>query len=611
MASNIEDYALVGDLHTAALIGRDGSLDWLCLPHFDSPACFAALLGDDGAGRWRIAPVGAGPASRRRYAGDTLILETEWDNGDGAVRLIDFMPPRGDAADVVRIVEGVRGTVAVRTDLTLRFDYGHVVPWIRHVPHGLTAIAGPDAVWLHTDVPLDHRDQIITATFTVNAGDRIPFVLTHRPSYLAQPEPASPEDALRVTRRFWEDWIGRHTYDGPWPDAVRRSLILLKALTYVPTGGIVAAATTSLPEQLGGPRNWDYRYCWLRDATFTLQALLGTGYVAEAKAWREWLLRAVAGDPADLQIMYALNGTRRLTESTLDWLPGYQGASPVRVGNAAAAQFQLDVWGEVLDGLHLGRAAGIAPTDDAWDVQRALVDYLEGNWQQPDNGLWEVRGPRRQFVHSKVMAWAGLDRVVTAVEKSGLDGPVDRWRATRDAIHADVCAHGYDPQRNTFTQYYGSEALDAALLLIPRTGFLPYDDPRVAGTVEAVRKELCQDGFLLRYRPDHDNVDGLPGTEGAFLACTFWLVDALHAIGRTDEARAQLERLLALRNDVGMLSEEYDPGTKRQLGNTPQAFSLVGLVNAARHLGGANTRTAASAGQPAPSIANRPGGAAT
>jgi GH15 family glucan-1,4-alpha-glucosidase len=587
VSSTIEDYALIGDLHTAALIGRDGSVDWLCLPRFDSPACFAALLGEPGNGRWRIAPHGAGAATRRRYAGDTLILQTEWDTGDGVVRLTDFMPPRGEAADIVRIVEGVTGTVDMRFELTLRFDYGHVVPWVRHHEHGITAIAGPDAVWLRTGVPLHSHDRVTVAEFTVTAGQRETFVLTHQQSHLPPPKPAQPEQALRDTRRFWEDWSARHTYDGPYADAVRRSLILLKALTYAPTGGIVAAATTSLPEQFGGSRNWDYRYCWLRDATFTLQALLGTGYVAEAAAWRGWLLRAVAGDPADLQIMYGLDGTRRLPESMLDWLPGYQDASPVRVGNAAVRQFQLDVWGEVLDGLHLSREAGIATTGDGWDVQRALIEFLEDHWREPDNSLWEVRGPRRHFVHSKVMAWVGFDRAITAVEKHGLDGPADRWRAVRDAIHADVCAHGFDPERNTFTQYYGSTGLDAALLLLPRVGFLPYDDPRVVGTIEAVRNELSQDGFLLRYRPGHDTDDGLPGTEGAFLACTFWLVEALHSLGRRDEADEMFRRLLTLRNDVGMLAEEYDPVTARQMGNTPQAFSLVGLVNAARRLGGA------------------------
>jgi GH15 family glucan-1,4-alpha-glucosidase len=506
------------------------------------------------------------------------------------------MPPRGEAADVVRIVEGIEGEVAMRTDLVLRLDYGRVVPWVRRQGPDLAAIAGPDAVWLRTDVRLHGSDRKTAGDFTVRAGEKVPFVLTHQLSHLPRPRPTDPFEALAGTQRFWRDWIGRSDYDGRWPHEVRRSLLLLKALTYAPTGGILAAATTSLPEQLGGPRNWDYRFCWLRDATFTLQALLGTGYVAEAKAWREWLLRAVAGDPADLQIMYGLDGTRRLPEYTLDWLGGYHGSAPVRAGNAAAGQLQLDVWGEVLDGLHLAREAGIATTDAAWDLQRALLDFLEGNWQQPDNSLWEVRGDRRQFVHSKVMAWAGFDRAVTAVERHGLDGPVERWRAVRDEIHAEVCAKGFDDGRNTFTQSYGSAALDAATLLIPRVGFLPGTDPRVVGTVEAVQRELSQDGFLLRYRPEHDNVDGLPGGEGVFLACTFWLVDALHAIGREDEAEQLFERLLGLRNDVGLLSEEYDPAAGRQLGNTPQAFSLVGLVNSARLLSGTATRTSADAG---------------
>jgi GH15 family glucan-1,4-alpha-glucosidase len=597
VTSRIEDYALIGDLHTAALIGRDGSVDWLGLPRFDSPACFAALLADHDAGHWRIAPAGADTATRRRYRGDTLILETVWETPDGTVRVVDFMPPRGEAADIVRIVHGVTGRVTMRIRLRLRFDYGSITPWVRHSERHHAAIAGPDAAWLHSDVVLEHHDRTLTGEFTVAAGDQVAFVLTHQLSHLPRPQPVHPRHALVATEQFWQDWISHCTYDGPYTDAVRRSLILLKALTYAPTGGILAAATTSLPEQIGGPRNWDYRYCWLRDATFTLQALLGTGYVAEAKAWREWLLRAAAGDPADLQIMYGLDGTRRLTESTLDWLPGYENSGPVRVGNAAAQQFQLDVWGEVLDGLHLARDAGIAATDAGWDLQRALVDFLESNWREPDNGLWEVRGPRRHFVHSKVMAWAGLDRAVTAVERHGLDGPVDRWRATRAQIHADVCAYGYDPGRNTFTQFYGSHGLDAALLLLPRVGFLPYDDPRIVGTVDAIGKELCTDGFLLRYQPQRDdNVDGLPGPEGAFLACTFWLADALHATGRTDEARDLFEALLDLRNDVGMLAEEYDPVNRRHLGNTPQAFSLVGLVNAARHLSGSSTRTSDSPG---------------
>ncbi|MGW4115966.1 glycoside hydrolase family 15 protein [Actinosynnema sp. NPDC004786] len=594
MPSPIEDYALLGDLQTAALVGRDGSVDWLCLPAFDSPACFAALLHDESAGRWLLAPATGGPATRRRYRGDSLVLESEWDTPDGTVRVIDCMPPRGEAADLVRVVEGVSGSVPMRMDLRLRFDYGGVVPWVRHHDGALAAVAGPDSVWLEAGVPVHGHDLTTTAEFEVRAGQRVPFVLTHTASHLPRPHAVDPEQAVLDTEDFWRGWIGRCTYNGPWSEAVRRALVTLKALTYAPTGGIVAAATTSLPEQWGGPRNWDYRYCWLRDATFTLQALLGTGFVAEARAWREWLVRAVAGDPAKLQIMYGIDGRRRLPEQTVPWLSGYEGASPVRVGNAAADQFQLDVWGEVLDGLHLAREAGLHTSDTAWDLQRALLDYLEGHWDDPDNGLWEVRGPRRHFVHSKVMAWAGLDRAVHTVENHGLDGPVDRWRQVRDRIHADVCEQGFDAERGTFTQFYGSEGLDASLLLIPRVGFLPWDDPRVRGTVDAVRRELCEDGFVLRYRTDADGgVDGLPGTEGAFLACTFWLVDALHGTGRADEARELFERLLGLRNDVGLLSEEYDPATGRHMGNTPQAFSMEGLVNTARRLGGASTSTSA------------------
>ncbi|MEQ0565519.1 glycoside hydrolase family 15 protein [Amycolatopsis sp. NEAU-NG30] len=591
----IEDYALLGDLHTAALLSRDGAIDWLCLPRFDSPACFAALLHDERAGTWRLAPAGGGPATRRAYRGDSLVLSSEWDTPDGTVRVLDFMPPRGEAADVVRIVEGVSGRVPMRMLLRLRFDYGHVTPWVHHEDGDFAAVAGPDAIWLRTPVPLHGEDLATHAEFTVAAGDRVPFVLTHRASHLPRPRHVDAETALRDTEGFWADWAGRCRYDGAWPDAVRRALVTLKGLTYAPTGGILAAATTSLPEQIGGPRNWDYRYCWLRDATFTLQALIGTGYHEEARAWREWLVRAVAGDPADLQIMYGIDGSRRLPESTLDWLAGYEGSAPVRVGNAAADQFQLDVWGEVLDGLHLVREAGIATSHTAWDLQRALLDFLEGHWDKPDNSLWEVRGPRRHFVHSKVMAWAGVDRAVRTVERHGLDGPSGRWRALRDRIHDDVCTHGYDAGRGTFTQFYGSRGLDAALLLIPRVGFLPASDPRVAGTVEAVRTELAHDGFVSRYDPSADGgVDGLPGGEASFLACSFWLADALHGIGRTAEARDLFERLLGLRNDVGLLAEEYDTRLRRQVGNTPQAFSMVGLVNTARHLSGASTTTDAT-----------------
>jgi GH15 family glucan-1,4-alpha-glucosidase len=590
MAGRIEDYGLIGDLQTAALVGRDGAIDWLCLPRFDSPACFAALL-DDGdaadAGSWRLAPASGESCTRRQYRGDTLVLETEWETGGGTVRVLDFMPPRGEAPDVIRIVEGVSGRVRMRTELRLRFDYGHVVPWVRRVDGEIDGIAGPDAVWLDTPVHLDHDQQRIAGEFEVSAGDRVPFVLTYAASHEPRPRRFDPDDALSDTIAFWTGWMSRCTYSGRWEKAVRRSVITLKALTYSPTGGIVAAATTSLPEDIGGSRNWDYRFCWLRDATFTLQALLGTGYVREARAWRDWLLRAVAGDPADLRIMYALDGSRRIPEYELPWLSGYEHSAPVRVGNAAAQQFQLDVWGEVLDGLHLARQAGMDSTADAWDLQRALLDFLEGHWQEPDNSLWEVRGPRRPFVHSKVMAWAGVDRAVQAVERHGLEGPADDWRKLRQEIHDDVCEHGYDADRGTFTQFYGSHGLDAALLLIPRVGFLPWDDDRVIGTVHAVRTELDEDGFLLRYRPDADGgVDGLPGHEGAFLACTFWLADALAGIHETDEAEKLFTRLLALRNDLGLLSEEYDVRARRQVGNTPQAFSHVGLVNTARHLSG-------------------------
>lgn len=585
----IEDYALLGDMQTAALVGRNGEIDWLCLPRFDSPACFAALLGGPEAGSWRLAPTGEGPVSRRRYRNDSLVLESEWDTPSGTVRVIDFMPPRGVAADVVRIVEGVRGRVPMHMSLRLRFDYGHVVPWVRRSPDGISAIAGPDAVWLHTPVDTHGRDLCTFADFEIAAGQRIPFVITHRLSHLPQPDPVDPFQALADTENWWNKWMADFRYDGRWRSEVRRSVMLLKALTYAPTGGILAAATTSLPEQLGGSRNWDYRYCWLRDATFTLQALVGTGFVTEARAWREWLVRAVAGDPARLQIMYGLDGRRRLTETTLPWLAGYAGSQPVRVGNAAADQFQLDVWGEVLDGLHLARESGLQADDIAWDVQRALLDFLEGHWQLPDNSLWEVRGPQRHFVHSKVMAWAGVDRAVRTVEKHGLPGPLDTWRNLRDTIHREVCERGFDSVRNTFTQSYDSHELDAALLLLPRVGFLAWDDPRIVGTVDAVQDQLCRDGFVLRYRPQHSD-DGLPGTEGAFLACSFWLADALSGIGRADAATDLFERLLSLRNDVGMLSEEYDTESGQQVGNTPQAFSLVGLINTARQLSGHSTR---------------------
>ncbi len=580
----IEDYALLGDLQTAALVGRDGSIDWLCLPAFDSPACFAALLGDAENGHWRIAPASGGSCHSRQYRDDSLVLDTVWRTPDGEVRVTDFMPPRGQAPDVVRIVEGVRGAVPMRSELRLRFDYGAILPWVRHTGSDFSALAGPDAVWLEAPVPLQGRDNATFADLTVRAGDRVGFVLTWQPSHLPRPDHVDPFEALSGTEYFWREWMAQCTYAGRWPEPVRRSLSTLKALTYAPTGGLVAAATTSLPEKIGGVRNWDYRYCWLRDASFTLQALLTNGFLAEARAWREWLLRAVAGDPSKLQIMYSVTGQRRLPELELPWLAGYEDSRPVRVGNGAADQLQLDVWGEVLDCLDAARAQGLAGTEDGWALQAAFMDFLEGAWRQPDNGLWEIRGPRQQFVHSKVLAWVAADRMVRAVESSRLEGPVDRWRAMRADIHREVCAKGYDAERNTFTQYYGSRGLDAALLLLPVLGFLPGTDPRVVGTVDAVRRELTEDGFVVRYRPETEGVDGLPGSEGAFVMCTFWLADALALTGRVGEATDLFERMVSLRNDVGLLSEEYDPVSGRQLGNTPQAFSHVALVNTAVHL---------------------------
>ena len=583
----IEDYALVGDLHSAALVGRDGSVDWLCLPRFDSPAVFAALLGDEDNGRWQLSPVGGRPATRRRYRDSTLILESEWVTDEGSVRVTDFMPPREQWPVLVRIVEGLRGAVAMRSEARFRFDYGHVVPWVRHRDGYLRAVAGPDALWLTGPVSPHGRNWASYAEFTVGVGERVAFVLTWHPSHLDSLVSVDPFVALDSTERFWSAWARRCTYAGPEREAVVRSLITLKALTYAPTGGIVAAPTTSLPEDLGGVRNWDYRYCWLRDATMTLEALLRSGYTAEAQAWREWLLRAIAGNPAQLQIMYGVAGERRLPEQVLGWLAGYEGSAPVRVGNEAAEQLQLDVYGEVINTLALARsAAELDAHPESWRLQRSLLSWLEGNWREPDAGLWEVRGPRRHFVHSKVLTWVAFDRAVRAVEDSGLDGPVDKWRAVRDDVAAEVLSRGYDPVRGTFTQYYGSQSLDAATLLIPQFGLLPPEDPRVVGTVEAVQRELVTGGLVMRYGgvPEQGEVDGLPGEEGAFLACSFWLVDALAMIGRLGEAEDLFGRLLALRNDVGLLAEEYDPRHGRQVGNFPQAFSHLGLVNTAFRL---------------------------
>ncbi|WP_250403187.1 glycoside hydrolase family 15 protein [Streptomyces cellostaticus] len=589
MNERIEDYAVIGDEQTAALVGRDGSIDWLCLPRFDSGACFARLLGDEENGHWRIAPQGAGTCTRRAYRPDTLVLDTEWDTADGTVRVTDLMPQRDRAPDVVRIVEGVSGRVTVRGVLRLRFDYGSIIPWMRRSDGHRVAVAGPDSVWLRAEpqVRTWGEDFCTHSEFTLAEGERVAFVLTWHPSHEPRPALVDPYAALSTSVRDWRRWTSRCRYDGPHRDAVVRSLITLKALTYAPTGGIVAAATTSLPEEPGGVRNWDYRYCWLRDSTLTLGALLAAGYHSEAAAWRDWLLRAVAGDPADLQIMYGLAGERRLPEWELPWLSGFADSAPARVGNGAVDQLQLDVYGEVMDSLFLARASGLSTKPHMWSLQCALMAFLQSAWRQPDEGLWEVRGGRRQFVHSKVMVWVAADRAVRTLERyPELPGDLDGWRAMREEVHREVCERGYDPERNTFTQYYGSRELDAALLLIPHYGFLPPDDPRVIGTVDAIRDDLDHGGLVRRYDTDAVGVDGMPGGEGAFLACSFWLAQALHLTGREEEARELFERLVGLANDVGLLAEEYDPEPGRQLGNFPQAFSHIALVNTALALFG-------------------------
>lgn len=581
--ARIEDYALIGDCQTAALVSRGGSIDWLCFPRFDSAACFAALLGTPQNGRWLIVPEEEVRAVRRRYRPGTLILETEFETDSGTVTIIDFMPLRDQTPDLMRIVVGVRGAVRMAMELTIRFDYGSVVPWVRRRDGGIRATAGPETLYCRTPVELHGEGLHTTAHFTVTAGQRVPFELiwcaTHRP----EPQSRDPERSLRETEGWWREWSGRCTFQGEWREAVQRSLITLKALTYAPTGGIVAAATTSLPEHIGGVRNWDYRHCWLRDATFTLYSLMVGGYTEEAAAWREWLVNAVAGTPSRLQIMYGLGGERRLTELTLDWLPGYEGSAPVRIGNAAYRQHQLDVYGEVMDALHVARGAKLSPSENAWRVQRAMLDFLESDWQRPDDGIWEVRGPQRNFTHSKVMAWVAMDRAVRTVEEFGLEGDLGKWRRLRSEIHDQVCRQGFDPELNAFVQYYGSRNADASLLMLPLVGFLPATDPRMRGTVDFIQRQLARDGFIDRYATDPE-VDGLPPGEGAFLLCTFWLADNLALQGREQEARAVFEKLLALRNDVGLLSEQYDPDAGRMLGNFPQAFSHVGLINTARNL---------------------------
>ena len=579
--ARIEDYALIGDLQTAALVERGGSIDWLCFPRFDSGACFAALLGTAENGRWLLAPEGDA-TSTRRYLHDTLVLETTWETPDGLVRVFDFMPPRGKAPDVVRIVEGVSGRVAMRSELVIRFDYGQIVPWVRRVDDVRLAIAGPDALCVRTPAHTRGENMRTVSELTIEEGERVPFVLTWYPSHETQPARIDPELALAETETFWREWNASSTVELPEElhDLMHRSLMVLKALTYAPTGGIVAAATTSLPEWIGSVRNWDYRYCWLRDATLTLLALLHADHVDEALEWRAWLLRAVAGDPADLQIMYGVAGERRLTELELPWLPGYEGSAPVRIGNAASEQLQIDVYGEVMDALYQARVHGLAKEQHAWDLQKTLLRYLEHAWSQPDEGIWEIRGERKHFVHSKVMAWVAFDRGVRSVEEQGLDGPADRWGAVRDSIHAEVCERGYDDTLGSFVQSYGSQELDASLLMIPLIGFLPASDPRVRGTIEGVERELLRDGLVLRYRT-RTGVDGLPPGEGVFLPCSFWLVDCYELLGRHDEAHALFERLVALANDVGLLAEEYDPGSRRLLGNFPQAFTHLALVNSA------------------------------
>ncbi|MGW2281805.1 glycoside hydrolase family 15 protein [Streptomyces sp. NPDC001770] len=601
MAGRIEDYALIGDMQTAALVCRDGTVDWLCLPRFDSHAIFAGLLGTEEHGFWRLGPLEPSPegadgaeaateppaADRRRYRGDSLILESEWDTPRGTVRVIDFMPPRDGAPQLIRIVEGVSGRVTMRSSLRMRFSYGRITPWVHKVDSRTVAVAGPDSVWLDTQAETYGKDLTTYSDFTVSPGDRVAFTISWQPSHHQPPALPEPEGSLEATERFWEEWVAQCTYHGPYREAVTRSLITLKALTYAPTGGIVAAPTTSLPEEIGGVRNWDYRYTWLRDAAITLSSLLRTGYREEARAWREWLLRAVAGDPENLQIMYGIAGERELGEAELDWLPGYENSGPVRVGNGAADQLQLDVYGEVTEALHLAHMTGLTRNDYAMGLQLKLISYLEQHWYEPDEGIWEVRGPRRHFVHSKVMAWVAVDRTIKLIESGDVEGPLERWRELRDDIHRDVCDRGYDPERNTFTQSYGSKELDASLLLIPQMGFLPPDDKRVIGTIEAIQRELStEDGFVLRYPTSGDDagVDGLEGDEGAFLACSFWLADDLAMIGRVDEARQLFEKLLSLRNDLGLLAEEWDSRLQRQVGNFPQAFSHVPLIDTALRL---------------------------
>jgi GH15 family glucan-1,4-alpha-glucosidase len=601
----ISDYALIGNLRTAALVSRTGSIDWLCWPRFDSGACFAALVGNMENGCWSIAPAANSVQIERRYRPDTLILETEFATSTGRVRLIDFMPADPGRNEIVRIVEGIEGRVALRSELLIRFDYGAAVPWVQRADGGITAIAGPDALRFVTPVESRGENFRTLVDFEVTAGERLPFVLTYFPSFEEPTGHADPEQACGQTEQWWRNWCAQGTYDGDWQGAVRRSLITLKALSYAPTGGIVAAPTTSLPEHPGGERNWDYRFCWLRDATFTLYALLIAGYRDEANAWRQWLLHAAAGRPQDLQILYGIGGERRLTELELGWLVGYRDSRPVRIGNGAVGQFQLDVYGEVLDAMHLARRSGLATAEEAWNFQLALLKFLESAWDKEDKGIWEVRGPPQHFTYSKVMAWVAFDRAVKAVERFELKGPVEHWRRLRERIHAEICRHGIDPQKGCFVQSFDGSTLDASLLLIPLVGFLPVDDERVRRTVEAIEETLMFDGFVQRY-DTHTTDDGLPGGEGVFLPCSFWLADNYALMGRLSDAQALFDRLLRVCNDVGLLAEEYDPIQRELLGNFPQALTHVALVNTARNLsrsgGPAETRAdqAADPVNPAP-----------
>jgi len=581
----IEDYGFIGNMRTCALVGRNGSMDWLCLPRFDSSACLASLLGTEENGFWRIAPHGHAEPGAQRYRQDTLILETTFTTPDGEVRVIDFMPPHATYREVVRIVEGVRGKVRMHLRFVVRFDFGHTVPWVWKDSEGLNIVAGPDALVLRTEVPTRGENMSTVADFTVGEGERQTFVLTWHASHEPPPNAIDPQRALAQTELYWREWAARCTYEGQWREAMVRSLITLKALTFAPTGGIMAAATTSLPEFLGGVRNWDYRYCWIRDATFTLFSLMESGYTDEAEAWSQWLLRAVAGDPSQLQIMYGAAGERSLPEFELKHLCGYENSRPVRVGNAASEQFQLDVYGELMDAMHATRTVGIHTGSNSWKLQRHVLEFVEEHWDEPDEGIWEIRGPRRHFVHSKIMAWVALDRAVKAVEQFNLEGDVERWRNLRQQILDEVCAKGYNAKVGAFTQYYGSDELDASVLMLPLVGFLPPTDERVVKTVRAIQKGLMTDGFVYRYRTDAaEPVDGLPPGEGAFLPCTFWLVDCLQLIGARDEAHQIFERLLSLRTGLGLLAEEYDPKHRRLVGNFPQAFSHVALVNSLHNL---------------------------